>query len=152
MNFNSIGEITSLNFIRLLRVVITPSVVERRNDSKQLDEFQAMKSLFSWSSVHTCAIFQAPSSFSLLGPRLHSTLRSGWNGPRKLILEQRLHKTHIFITEIRHFLGYLRTILRLTPFLQKSKINGKVQNSEKALACCVRLSGSQLRRRRHLSC
>ena len=31
----------SLNFIRLLRVVITPSVVERRNDSKQSDEFQA---------------------------------------------------------------------------------------------------------------
>ena len=31
----------SLNFIRLLRVVITPSVVERRNDLKQSDEFQA---------------------------------------------------------------------------------------------------------------
>ena len=31
----------SLNFIRLLRVVITPSVVERRNDLKPSDEFQA---------------------------------------------------------------------------------------------------------------
>ena len=31
----------SLNFIRLLRVVITPSVTERRNDSKQSDEIQA---------------------------------------------------------------------------------------------------------------
>ena len=34
----------SLNFIRLLRVVITPSV-ERKNDSKQLDEFQAISVL-----------------------------------------------------------------------------------------------------------
>ena len=34
------GGCISLNFIRLLRVVITPSVVE--NDSKQSDEFQAM--------------------------------------------------------------------------------------------------------------
>ena len=32
---------SSLNFIRLLRVVIIPSVVERENDSKQSDEFQA---------------------------------------------------------------------------------------------------------------
>ena len=55
----------------------------------------------------------------------------GTSGPRKLILENRLHKTHIFIQEIRHFLGYLRTILRITPFLLRSikKINGKVQNS-----------------------
>ena len=56
---------------------------------------------------------------------LYAKLRT--SGPRKLILEQRLHKTHISIKEIRHFLGYLRTILRLTPFLPKSKINGKVQ-------------------------
>jgi len=30
-------------------------------------------------TLHTCAIFQAPSWFLLLGPRLHSTLRSGWS-------------------------------------------------------------------------
>ena len=29
--------------------------------------------------IHTCAIFQAPSWFLLLGPRLHSALRSGWS-------------------------------------------------------------------------
>ena len=31
----------SLNFIRLLRVVITPSVVERRKRLEAIDEFQA---------------------------------------------------------------------------------------------------------------
>ena len=42
---SQMSDFVSLNFIRLLRVVITPSVtllLRGENDSKQLDEFQAM--------------------------------------------------------------------------------------------------------------
>ena len=40
-HFQLTGPITSLNFTRLLRVIITPSVTSGENDSKQSDEFQA---------------------------------------------------------------------------------------------------------------
>ena len=40
-NFNLTQFLCSLNFIRLLRVVITPSVLRGENVSKQSDEFQA---------------------------------------------------------------------------------------------------------------
>ena len=66
-------------------------------------------------------------------------------GPRTLVLEQRLHKTHIFIQAIRHFLGYLRNILRVTPFLQKSKIKQKVQNSYQHYQLTVMKHTYQLR-------
>ena len=64
----------SLNFIRLLRVVITPSIttlLRGENDSKQSDEFQASCSWSSWSSdkfakCSTCEIFFNSALFLLL--------------------------------------------------------------------------------------
>ena len=70
-----ISDFVSLNFIRLLRVIITPSVtslLRAENNSQQLDEFQAMI-----CHLHAISLLTL-SSIAIVGDQLAKLKKMNW--------------------------------------------------------------------------
>ena len=102
-------QIPSLNFIRLLRVVITPCLLRGENDSKQSDEFQASKyhpnKQISWLVIpdEICLIASSLRCKSIL----YMAIKASVNFRRLLRIvfssHQRLNRPAVNAVQWRHY-------------------------------------------------
>ena len=102
-------QILRLNFIPLLRVVITPCLLRGENDSKQSDEFQASKyhpnKQISWLVIPDGICLMASSL--LCKTILYMAIKAGLNFRRLLWVvfssQQRLNRPAVHTGEWRHY-------------------------------------------------